>query len=66
MSMKTIKLAHGVPRRDGGDQPLYKVLVVKNTTWYHPGEILDRDKVETLCNSSDWDVTIVSLNTNNN
>lgn len=62
--MKTIKLAHGVPRKDVADVQDYKVLVVKNSTRYHPGEILAKPEVEELCGNATWDVTIVSLNSN--
>lgn len=58
--MRTIKLAHGVDRGDRDDIKDYKVLVVKNSTEYHPGQILQKIEVSDLCAATHWDVTIVS------
>ena len=62
--MKTIKLAHGVVTDfDRPSTKSYKVVSVKNSTDYNPGDILDKKAVDTLCFSNKWDVTIVSLQT---
>lgn len=61
MRMRTIKLAHGVPCEDHEAKKNYRVLVVKNSTQYDPGQILSETEVAGLCQSSTWDVTIVSL-----
>lgn len=60
MSIKSIKLAHGVKViKDGSIQ--YKVITVKNSTVYNPGQVLCKSEVDDLCNNSNWDVTIVGL-----
>jgi hypothetical protein len=56
--MRTIKLARGVKN----DVPYYKVLTVKNSTIYNPGDELCKREVDDLCGNARWDVTIVSLN----
>ena len=58
MSMKRIKVAHGY-NSSMGRADSYKVLVVRNSTTYHPGEILSAAIVYDLCKDSTWDVTIV-------
>ncbi len=60
--MKTIKVAHGVMRADTDKVFDYKVLVVKNSTDFSPGQILPEAEVEFLCDSRFWEVTIVPLN----
>jgi hypothetical protein len=55
--MKTIKLAHGLPAPAKATD--YKVVTVKNSVEFNPGEILPRDEVERLCRVNHWDVTIV-------
>lgn len=62
--MRTIKLAHGVPNPRRADRApnCYKVVVVKNSTDYDPGMILEKDDVDRLCAASSWDVTIVRYN----
>lgn len=55
--MKSIKMARGVVDK----KPVYRVLVVKNSTRYNPGEELNKSEVDHLCENSSWDVTIVSL-----
>jgi hypothetical protein len=55
--MKTIKLATGRVL----DRQIYKIVSVKNSTRYSPGRELEKSEVDHLCESSGWDVTIVSL-----
>lgn len=57
--MRTIKLAYGVETQRG---LAYKVVVVKNSTLYSPGTILDKSEVDTLCAATSWDVTVVRHN----
>ena len=40
----------------------FKVVVVKNSTAYVPGQMLDRKDVDALCSQIGWDVTLVQLN----
>lgn len=58
--MRTIKLAHGIitdmAKQKTAD---YKVITVKNSTAYHPGQILCKNEVDDLCHNNNWDVTIV-------
>jgi hypothetical protein len=61
MRMRTIKLAHGVEPTLITEKKSYKVLVVKNSTDYSPGQVLTHEEVDDLCRISTWDVTIVSL-----
>lgn len=60
--MRTIKLAHGVKPSLVTEKPWYKVISVKNSTAYHPGQILREPEVDDLCRNNAWDVTIVKLN----
>ena len=59
--MKSIKLGYGSPRGDKSEIKDYQVLVVKNSTVYSPGEVLERTEVDDLCLNKNWDVTIVTL-----
>lgn len=63
--MKSIKIAHGrihaAPPHEG-----YKVVTVKNSTAYNPGQILDKEIVNDLCARTTWDVTIVPLDVSKN
>ena len=62
--MKTMKLAHGVVRDlDRPSEVDYKVIVVKNSTAFHPGQILTKAEVDDLIEYGKWDITVVSLNT---
>ncbi len=58
MSAKTMKVANGystsLGKADG-----YKVLVVRNSVVYHPGDILCRAEVKELCDNPSWDITVV-------
>jgi hypothetical protein len=56
MSSRQIKVAHD---RAAGN---YKVLTVKNSVAFNPGDILCRDEVNDLCSHASWEVIIVSLN----
>jgi hypothetical protein len=56
MSRREIKVAHD--RATGK----YKVLTVKNSVAFSPGEILCRDEVNDLCDHANWEVIVVSLN----
>lgn len=57
--MRTLKLAHGLPAPAKPTD--YRVIVVKNSTAYVPGETLCREEVNELCTSGRWDVTIVAF-----
>lgn len=67
MMSKTIKLAYyEIQIHEGGGQmsapqKRYKVLVVKNSTRFSPGEVLTREQVDELSGAATWEVTIVSL-----
>lgn len=62
--MKSLKLAYGVPRTlTKGAVMDYKVVLVKNSTAYHPGQILVKAEVDDLCNNPRWDVTIMPIGT---
>jgi hypothetical protein len=39
----------------------YKVLTVKNSVAFNPGDVLCRAEVDDLCIDRRWDVTVVSL-----
>jgi hypothetical protein len=62
--VRTLKLAYGVepraPRPDNSKD--YKVVVVKNSVQFHPGQILSKDETDRLCQSPVWDVTVVRYN----
>lgn len=53
--MKSIKLA--VVNTAG--KKVYRVITVKNSVVYAPGEELLKDEVEGLCINASWDVTVV-------
>lgn len=55
--MKSMKLAHGLPLPANRDA--YKVLIVKNSTVYKPGEILCKAEVDDLCQNGRWDITVI-------
>lgn len=55
VKIKTIKLSSDISDTDGS----YRVLQVKNTTKYVPGQFIVKADVTTLCESDDWDVTVV-------
>ena len=56
--VRTLKVAHveHVLEMQG---PGYKVLVIKNSVDYAPGQILTRTEVDELCKNGSWDVTVV-------
>ncbi len=56
MSNRQIKVAHDMATDK------YKVLTVKNSVAFSPGEILCRDEVSDLCEHASWEVIVVSLN----
>lgn len=58
MSMKTMKVAY-VEHLIGAQGPHYRVLVIKNSTAYHPGQLLSKTEVDELCTFNSWDVTVV-------
>lgn len=63
----SIKVAHYVdwlegPQAGREGTKKYKVLTVKNSTDYSPGDVLSRTQVDDLSRNARWDVTIVSLN----
>jgi hypothetical protein len=53
----SIKLAHWIPPQGG--EALYKVVTIKNSTMYHPGQALFKSEVDGLCRNNKWDVTVV-------
>lgn len=55
--MRTIKLAHPLPAPAKPTD--YRVITVKNSTVYRPGEVLCKNEVDDLCRNNNWDVTIV-------
>jgi hypothetical protein len=57
MSVRQIKLAH-----DRATDK-YKVLTVKNSVAFNPGDVLCKTEVEDLCEHNRWEVIVVSLNT---
>lgn len=60
--MKHIKLAcnHVLPNGERG----YKVINLRNSVEYEPGDLLIRAEVERLCEDKRWDVMIIPpLNT---
>lgn len=57
---KSIKLAYGV-RQQIGDVLAYKVITVKNSTVFSPGQVLCKAEVDDLCDGPRFDVTIVGL-----
>ena len=59
MSRQQIKIAHAVLV----GAPYYRVISVKNSVDFSPGQELPKNEVEGLCRSARWDVTIVGLNT---
>jgi hypothetical protein len=40
----------------------YRVITVKNSTAFNPGQVLCREEVNVLCNKSEWEVIIVGSN----
>jgi hypothetical protein len=38
----------------------YKVITVRNSTDYNPGEILSKAEVDDLCDHTNWEVVILS------
>lgn len=64
--MKTLKVAHGITRayagsREDPDIKDYKVISVRNSTRYAPGQILTMAEVSDLCEDASWDVVILPL-----
>jgi hypothetical protein len=59
--VRTIKVACSViPALDRHPESReYRVLVVKNSTAYTPGQEISRHEVDRLCVDRQWDVTIV-------
>ncbi len=60
---RSIKLVHFKthPMTSEGAKDAYRVILVKNSIDYAPGEVLEKDEVNDLC-VSDWEVTIVGTN----
>jgi len=63
--MRTIKVALTVIPASGSYREIreYRVLVVKNSTEFSPGQVLERRVVDALCADKRWDVTIVPQQT---
>jgi hypothetical protein len=59
--VRTLKLGYAKPPTVIRGSADYKVLVVKNSTTYNPGDMLQKAEVDNLCHSTSWDVTIVTL-----
>lgn len=55
-SIKLVAVANSLVR----EGIFYKVIVVKNTTNPIPGSTLEKNEVDSMCASQQWDVTIVS------
>lgn len=53
MRVRTLKLVYA-----GG---AYRVITIKNSTEYDPGQTLSRSEVDALCKST-WEVVIVGSN----
>jgi hypothetical protein len=51
------------PASMGQMERIYKVVKIKNTVLYHPGQELDKNTVDSLCENNGWDVTIVAPST---
>jgi len=56
MIRRQIKVAH-----DRANDK-YKILTVKNSIAFNPGDALTRAEVNGLCSDFNWDVIVVSLN----
>ena len=62
MTTKKIKIAFepATEYAEGVSTPdTFRVVFVKNSTEYMPGQTLTRGEVDALCNKSTWDVTLV-------
>jgi hypothetical protein len=63
---KSIKLVYfkaPITSEQDATKDTYRVIMVKNSIDYVPGEILDKDEVNDLCEArSGWEVTIVGAN----
>lgn len=55
IKVKTLKLSTDISDKDGA----YKVLQLKNSTKYVPGQFIPKADVDAMCEAEDWDVTIV-------
>ena len=59
--MKSLKLAV-VSKLDPNSQEklkVYRVVTIKNSVVYHPGQELCKAEVEGLCDNAAWDITVV-------
>ena len=62
MRVRSIKVAFSQEKIYGPEKrTVYKVLVVKNSTEYYPGQEMSKSTVDALCADRQWDVTIVAL-----
>lgn len=44
----------------GDVKRMYKVMMIKNTTWYRPGIWLTEEVVAQICQIPTWEVTILA------
>lgn len=59
MKTKTLKVSHPHSDPNSVVNKRYRVEHVTNSVDYSPGQFLERDTVERLCESKNWQVTIV-------
>jgi hypothetical protein len=60
--VRSIKLAYRkmpIATEKNGSKDAYQVIIVKNSTLYSPGEVLNKDEVDDLCDGGRWEVVIV-------
>lgn len=62
--MKTLKVAHGILRADAVNNngiKDYRVISVRNSVRYAPGQILEKAEVADLCEDASWDIIVLPL-----
>lgn len=55
IKVKTLKLSADISDTRGE----YKVLQLKNSTKFVPGQFIAKADVDAMCEAEDWDVTVV-------
>jgi hypothetical protein len=57
MKMKSIKIGEGML----AGQPVNRVVMIKNSPEYRPGQFISNAEVQSLCENPDWDVVRVPM-----
>ena len=52
------KRFHGFDPRKNGDEAVFEVLTMKNTTQYMIGECISNNEVQKINNTRDWEVNV--------